>query len=280
MKRVIKWADVAGEKGLLDCRQVIKRGKSTEVHSHDFPEIFWVESGEGVHLINGKPQRLRQGDLTFMRPSDSHGYETSGEMGLRFMNFAYAPQIRRHFLKRYGVEAERVFAPESPLPFSLRLGLEALERLSRSAWALVMGPPSLASLDKFLLEAMQLATESSCASEDEAEIPEWLKAARLKAAEPELFVKGVAAFVELCGRSPEHVSREFRKRFGQSPSDWINALRLDYAASLLRSSQAPLKEIAAECGWKDLSFLHKAFKRRFGASPKAYRRGAMRGVVV
>ena len=277
--RRIKWVDIAGEGGLLDCRQVIQRTPSTGIHSHDFPEIFWIESGEGSHLINGESFRLAQGDLVFMRPSDAHGYAKMGEMGLRLMNFAYSPLVRRHFLRRYGAEAGRIFAPKGGLPFQIRIDRASLERLSKAAWSLVLGRPSLAALDKFLLEMMQLASGAAESSGQEEEIPEWLGAARLKASEPETFVKGVSAFVELCGRSPEHVSREFRRCFGCSPSDWINSLRLDYAASLLRSGQAPVKEIAAACGWRELSFFHRAFKRRFASSPRSYRRSSLKSVV-
>ncbi len=277
--RKLKWIDIAGEDGLLDCRQVIQRPAPPSVHSHDFPEIFWIESGEGTHLINGESVRLAQGDLVFMRPDDSHGYAKTGRMGLKLMNLAYSPLVRRHFLRRYGAEAKRALNPDGPLPFQMRLDSLALENVSRSAWSLVMGEPSLAALDKFLLELLLLASGSAESSVMEEEIPEWLRAARLKASEPEIFVKGVSAFVPLCGRSPEHVAREFRKSFGCSPSDWINSLRLDYAASLLRSSQTPVKEIASDCGWKEASFFHRAFKRRFGSSPRLYRRSSLKTVV-
>ncbi|MGA2497076.1 MAG: helix-turn-helix transcriptional regulator [Tepidisphaeraceae bacterium] len=71
--------------------------------------------------------------------------------------------------------------------------------------------------------------------------------------------------------SPAHFSRQFRKHFGQTFTGLLNHLRTDRAADLLLRSDKPLKLISLECGFADQSHLTKVFRRRFKATPAAYR---------
>ncbi|MGH2559654.1 MAG: helix-turn-helix domain-containing protein, partial [Thermomicrobiales bacterium] len=60
---------------------------------------------------------------------------------------------------------------------------------------------------------------------------------------------------------------------------FVNDLRLERAALLLRTTTQEITEIAAECGFDSLSYFYRLFGRRFGASPRAFRVHARRAVV-
>ena len=63
----------------------------------------------------------------------------------------------------------------------------------------------------------------------------------------------------------------FRELVGESPQRYMTRTRLTHAAALLRTSDAPLAQIAARaCYASEFSF-GKAFKRTFGIAPGAYR---------
>lgn len=61
---------------------------------------------------------------------------------------------------------------------------------------------------------------------------------------------------------------------GTTPRAYIQRLRLERAAAALARADAghSITEIAFEVGFNDLSAFCRAFQRRFGASPSAYRR--------
>ena len=44
------------------------------MHTHDYAETFWVESGTGIHHVNGYRMKLQRGDLVMMRPEDVHTF--------------------------------------------------------------------------------------------------------------------------------------------------------------------------------------------------------------
>ncbi len=61
---------------------------------------------------------------------------------------------------------------------------------------------------------------------------------------------------------------------GTTPSRFLLARRLDVAAARLRRPGAPssITDVALECGFNDLSYFSRAFRRRFGVSAGGYRR--------
>ena len=72
--------------------------------------------------------------------------------------------------------------------------------------------------------------------------------------------------------SPGHLSRLFRQAHGMSYTDYLRELRLQKAARLLLGSSQPVGRVAAVVGYRDASRFAQHFRRRFGLSPRAYRR--------
>ena len=68
------------------------------------------------------------------------------------------------------------------------------------------------------------------------------------------------------------LQQKFRAILGHTPVEEIRSVRLDLAAKLLRDTQTPVDSIGDFCGFKTLSNLKGAFKRKFGVSMSAYRR--------
>lgn len=84
----------------------------------------------------------------------------------------------------------------------------------------------------------------------------------------DLSVEQLAARAAL---SPRQFSRRFSQAFGQSPSEQIEALRLDAARDHLSGSSARVEAIAAAVGFRSDDAFRRAFDRRFGLSPSEYR---------
>lgn len=67
--------------------------------------------------------------------------------------------------------------------------------------------------------------------------------------------------------------REFKRRTGMAPRQYLLRLRLERAQRLLGSTPAKLEEIAAKLGFSSAFHLSAAFKSRYGAAPAAWRQG-------
>src|SRR5262249_29025399 len=79
------------------------------------------------------------------------------------------------------------------------------------------------------------------------------------------------ALVEIAGRHPVHVSREFRSHFGKTISGFIRERRVLRAVELVGRTALPLSEVALQCGFYDQSHFTNAFRRCTGTTPNRYR---------
>jgi len=80
-----------------------------------------------------------------------------------------------------------------------------------------------------------------------------------------------ASLAERFKVDPLRLSSQFKREKGMSLSAYIITARLERAASLLRGTTLYVQEIAERCGYLDVSYFDRHFKRRYGASPRKYR---------
>ncbi|WP_328940328.1 AraC family transcriptional regulator [Streptomyces sp. NBC_00250] len=82
----------------------------------------------------------------------------------------------------------------------------------------------------------------------------------------------VAKLAAEAGLSRAPFARRFAMLIGQPPLGYLTWWRMTTAARLLRTSDAPLRSIAAQAGYtSEFAFAH-AFKRTHGTAPGVYRR--------
>ena len=79
------------------------------------------------------------------------------------------------------------------------------------------------------------------------------------------------------GVHPNHLSRAFRERYDVSPKKYLQTLKLEKAASMLTTTDTPVALIAESLGFDDQHAFSKLFKKYWGVSPMAYRRGDTHG---
>lgn len=83
---------------------------------------------------------------------------------------------------------------------------------------------------------------------------------------------GLAALSAKAGYSPFHLQRAFRHWIGESPKAYVERLRLERSAFRLLVQEASHLEVALACGFARPETFIRAFRRRFGCSPRTYRR--------
>ncbi|MFD7074525.1 GlxA family transcriptional regulator [Nocardioides sp. NPDC059952] len=75
----------------------------------------------------------------------------------------------------------------------------------------------------------------------------------------------------LVATSPRHLARRFRDELGQSPSEYVTAVRFDHARMRLEGG-ASVTEAAAQSGYGSPEVLRRTFVTRLGISPSQYQR--------
>jgi AraC family transcriptional regulator len=102
--------------------------------------------------------------------------------------------------------------------------------------------------------------------------PAWLAAAVDQIeADPAADVR-LGALAQHAGVSAGHLARAFRATFGCSVGAYARRRRLARAASMIRTRELTLAEIAAAVGFYDQAHFTRAFKAQHGVTPAAFRK--------
>lgn len=271
MVRVLRWKTVTSpDKGFHIVRNQMQGRCPFHVHTHDFAEVFWIESGSGVHLVNEKRLPLEPGELFMIRPHDRHGFRAAENESFTLVNVAFAAQTLRFLRERYFPGVEDCFWTQAELPFRTKLSKTQLDALATAAQRLASASNRRLAIERFLLDLLD-DLSSHKISHTAGPLPEWLEKALEQIRRPEHFVAGTRELARLAGRCPEHVTRALKAHLGITATDALNAARLDYAALQLTMTSSKIVDIALDCGFQNLGHFYQLFRERFSFSPRHYR---------
>lgn len=246
---------------------VLGSREETELHNHDFCELFFIKRGEVLHTLNGNPSVLRRGDFHLIVQSDCHCFRRYSEENASLVNVSFPAEFCREIcgvepLSREGtLDAAQMIVVEGLLEQLLALDLSP-EESQRHKRALLIS----------LLQTV-LLSQTVRDAQTSARIPQWLSCALELLRQPQQLREGIPALIRACGRSQEHVTRQMRQYYGKTPSQIVNTLRIDYAQRLLASTRMSVLEISMAAGYESVSYFNRLFVKQVGMSPRAYRSG-------
>jgi AraC-like DNA-binding protein len=178
-----------------------------------------------------------------------------------------APAARhkaRHLLRKAGVEIDDA---------ALDLLLDASPVMPREALAAYQRIAHLAAKQIALKVTDQLI-------DPEVQMPPAvLKACGFIRARALVEDVSLALVARHCAVSEGHLSRLFHHSTGLTFREYMAQVRIEHAKALLTHSGKGVTEIAYESGFQSLSQFHRVFRKAFGLTPGAMRRGCQSAAV-
>ena len=81
----------------------------------------------------------------------------------------------------------------------------------------------------------------------------------------------VESMAERTCMSVRHFSREFKERFRVTPAAFVEEMRMAEASRRLAAQRVSIAAVGRSVGYQNEDVFRRAFERRFGVTPKAYR---------
>ena len=215
----------------------------------------------------GREFTLRPGSIALLK-LDEPFFAADGSNSKKFTNVHFPTETLRAMVP--GVEA--MVGRELPPGGALSMAMDYSDLLLQHPEAVNEAGMAIAAhlLD---LAAIGLGARADLALEAQRG---GLRAVRLKAvltilqrhfSEPDFSAQKLAAEA---GLSERYVN-ELLYEAGASFTSRLNELRMRKAADLLARKEGRISDIAFECGFNDLSYFNRCFRRRFGLTPTAAR---------
>ena len=70
---------------------------------------------------------------------------------------------------------------------------------------------------------------------------------------------------------PAYLSRFIQRHTGKTFLEFLNGIRLERAAEMLRNTTLPIRQISHMVGYSDRSSFDRSFKRQYHMTPRKYR---------
>ena len=89
----------------------------------------------------------------------------------------------------------------------------------------------------------------------------------------------LAFFAELFCMNKNYLSSLFKRETQTTLTDYIHQVRLRRAITLINSSSLSITTVAASCGYNDINYFIRIFKRAYGMSPKQYQKSILKNKI-
>lgn len=247
-------------------------------HVHEFAEVLLLVKGHLLHEINGSHHILPPGTLVFVRPYDLHRLLPVNSERAVFASLVLSSAVIRELMSYLCTPAlQHRFdtSPEAPClqlpPDEARSLMLQLEGVSNEQ---AVSPGTSAMKARVLaaqLFAGHLLSPPSPHERPPCAPPPWLARLREEAEGWASLQDAPSRLHALSPCHPSHLCKSFQRCYGETPTDFINRLRLRQAVRLLGEPGAKVAAVAAELGFDSLSHFHRLFKRHYGLTPAAFR---------
>ena len=241
------------------CRTAYAPHQEIPEHVHDGPYLCLAVRGAFHERSGSSGANVVAGAAVLHRPGERHA-DRFGECLSSCLNVAFPPEwsaLSGDLLSEQGpalyASPGRVGPLVQKLAGEFELGDEASEL----------------AIEGLTLELLAIFVRDERRGERGA--PPWM-AATLERLRDEDRVS-LAVLAREAGVHPSTLARSFRRIHGCSLGEFRRRWRLTRAIEALRTSDAPLAEIAARAGFADQSHLTRALRAETGTTPAALRRG-------
>lgn len=245
------------------------RGHAYDPHDHDEVLVGVTQQGIQQFRCHRTVHRSTAGRVILIEPGAVHDGDAPEDVGFTYA-MLYLPQ---RWLAGMAGRLELPNASGIGAVFRQTVAIDdGLRATIQNAFLAVHGNEARLARDQHLDELVRrLSAQSGGLALPEQNSPDQLLRARDFLHDRMASDIGLDELARHSGMDRFRLTRQFKRRFGQSPHAYLVRLRLRAARALLAAGGEP-NQVALEVGFADQSHLGRWFQRAYRLSPAAYQR--------
>ncbi|WP_309120972.1 AraC family transcriptional regulator [Paenibacillus sp.] len=252
-----------------------------DLHWHDELEFLLLVEGAAAFRVDTTDFELRAGEAMFVNSGELHSGRVLGDEPVTFLAVVFGADL-------FGDVREKVYdryifpLVQRNYVVPTKIGRETaaerdIARLLRELFEANESEAPMRELTTKGLLHLCVSKLLALGGEHRRDEPADGRIERLKTVieyiearcEETIALRDLAG---LAGMSESYFCRFFKKITAKTPVEYVNSVRIQRAAELLRRTDRKIMTIALEVGFSNLNHFNGEFKRRFGCTPSDYRK--------
>ena len=237
-------------------------------HCHAAYEIYILESGERTvtientdYITNAKDAVLFASNVTHKSKGDTPFSGICIHFSERYLDVYFTTEAKKQLIKCFKHKVVRL----SDTDFAAIKNIADNFIVNASNNFLI-----LASVPDILNRSTNSA-DTGIAVRNESKTKKSQKIIEY-ANENYAYIKRISDITGLFDVSESYVFQVFSKKYGMTPKQYINELRINTACHRIKYSDKSIKSIAYDCGFDSYEHFIKVFKKAVGTTPTEYRK--------
>lgn len=242
--------------------------------------ILYFAAGRTALIVGSNEIIAKEGDIAVINPYEFHTIlNHEGAQSDRYYTIRVDPKFilnmreglpeTRYLLLTSGIQADNYFDESHQLAYIIKIIISELSKQRVSHYTSVQD-----TMHRFFLlllkDRIQLL-DGSIPKETVIKYCQIISPALEKIRGAYSSRLTVESLADLCGISKFHFCRIFKLVTGDSPLLYLSHYRLQLAQALLINSDTTVAEVASACGFEDVCYFCRAFKKQFLFSAQKYR---------
>ncbi len=254
------------------------------LHWHEQMEIIYIKKGSGTVSVGLIPYHVEAGYIIPVLPGELHSIDGDPDVRMEYENIIFSLSIldstaendwcRSNIidpLQSGKLNFPRPIIPGTNFHKEVSYALDGADRICEnrfSGYSLLVK----SQLFIFLHALYQNRSREHSSARSETVHAEKLKFVISWMKEHYMEQISIREIASLIGYSEAHFMRIFKNETGQTFVHFLTEYRLAAASYYLKETGDSISKISESCGFESLSYFIRCFKKKYGLSPREFRK--------
>ena len=253
-------------------------------HWHEEAELTLITEGEGLYQIDLVDYEVKKGDILFVPPLLLHSVSVAQPQSEEMISETYVFHLNFLGGNSTDICSTRYFVPimnhELILPCLItpkHPAYVSIQKIFRQIASLYHEevPGYELALKGLFLQVIFLLLQYSTKQAKNVLPEEGTPADKLKNVLDYIEIHYaqtilVEELAKICCFSEYHFMRFFKKHMNMTCVEYVNNVRLEKAVELFEQGNTSILEVSLSVGFHNLSYFHRAFKNKYGMTPRSF----------